>query len=118
VSPGSAANVIVCEDDALNVTVAVPTDQLAEVELFVHEPDTVQFSDPKAMYDVEEMLTLPVTVTVPDVDSRAPPPRVRFPLTVRAFVPFVRLPELMFNVDAVMAEDSVMVPVMVKVAKD
>lgn len=40
---------IVCADDALKATVAVPIDQLADVELSVHEPLAVQVSDPKTM---------------------------------------------------------------------
>jgi len=47
--PGRDANVIVWGDDELKVTVAVPTDQLADVELFAHEPVTVQDSEPKEM---------------------------------------------------------------------
>jgi len=47
--PGSAANVIVCADDALKATVAVPLDQLTDVELFVHEPITVHDSEPKTI---------------------------------------------------------------------
>lgn len=47
--PGRAAKVIVCDTGAVNVTVAVPADQLAEVEAFVHEPATIQDSEPKTM---------------------------------------------------------------------
>src|SRR5439155_23944244 len=47
--PGRDANVNVLGDDELKVIVAVPTDQLADVELFAHEPVTVQDSEPTEM---------------------------------------------------------------------
>lgn len=43
------AKVIVCADEALNVTVPVPGFQDAEVLAFVHDPETVQVSEPRAM---------------------------------------------------------------------
>jgi hypothetical protein len=68
------AKVIVPPVAEVNVTVAVPGFQDAEVELFVHVPAIVHVSDPKAMYELaDEMLTIPLMVTLPDVDVRAPP---------------------------------------------
>ncbi len=91
--PGRAANAIVCAEDALKATVAVPTDQLADVELFVHEPLTVQDSEPKTMYDAVAVIeTLPVMLTAPDVDVSPPPDNVSPAPAVRAFVPLARVP--------------------------
>lgn len=41
------ANVMVCADALLNVTVAVPANQEADVDASVHDPPTVQDSEPK-----------------------------------------------------------------------
>ena len=43
------ANVMVCAEEALNVTVAVPADHATEVDASVQEPLTVHTSEPKAM---------------------------------------------------------------------
>src|SRR5207237_10820937 len=71
--PGRDANVIVWRDDELKVTVAVPTDQLADVELFAHEPVTVQDSEPKEMSEAAaEIALLPGMLTATGVDMRVP----------------------------------------------
>ena len=64
------------------------------------------------------MFTLPVMVTLPEVESRAPPLRVAFPFTVSVFVPFVREPELTVREVAVSWLDWLRVPVTVTVAND
>ncbi len=56
------------------------------------------------------MLTLPVTVPVPDVLVIAPPLSVRLPLTVRANVAFAKVPPETPIVDAVIAPVAVRVP--------
>ena len=72
---------------------AVPTDQLADVELSVHDPLTVQDSDPNETYEAgAEMLTLPVIVTSPDSEVKAPPDIVSPEPTVRELVPLARIP--------------------------
>jgi len=77
----------------VKVTVAVPADQLEEVELFVHDPLTVHVSDPKAMYeDAAETVTLPVMLTTPDTDVSAPPERVSPAFAVKTFAPFASVP--------------------------
>lgn len=90
---GRAAKVIVWANDDVKVTVAVPIDQLADVELFVHEPLTVQDSEPNAMYEAaEEIATFPAIATAPEVDVSAPPDIVRPALAVSPFVPFASVP--------------------------
>jgi hypothetical protein len=112
------AKVIVALTGSLNVAVPDPALQEAEVEAFVQVPLTVHASEPKAMYDAAaETFTLPEIVTAPDVLRRAPPAIVRFPFTVKAFVPFVRDPALRFIVEAVSGDDWEIVPVTVRVAK-
>ena len=104
--PGRAANVIVWSDDELNVTVAVPIAHDADVEAFVQDPEMVHDSEPNAMYDpAADMLTFPVMTTGPEVESSAPPARVRLPLTVNGLVPFVTEPELRLRAEAVSWDD-------------
>jgi len=87
------AKVIVRDEAASNVTLPVPADHDAEVDPFVQLPETVQASEPKAMYEVAaEISTLPVIVTSPDAEVRYPPARVRSPSTVKGLPPFARLP--------------------------
>ena len=77
----------------MKATVAVPIDQLAAVELFVHEPLTVQDSEPKAMYEAAAAIdTLPVMVTPPEVEVSAPPDIVSPAFAVSAFVPLASVP--------------------------
>ena len=77
----------------MKVTVAVPIDQLADVELFVHEPLTVQDSEPNAMYEAaEEIVTFPAIATAPEVEVSAPPDIVRPAFAVSPFVPFASVP--------------------------
>jgi len=65
------ANVMVCDVLAVNVTVPDPADQEAEVDAFVQAPDTVQASEPKAMYEAAaEMSTSPEIATLPDAEVR------------------------------------------------
>jgi len=94
------ANVIDPPVALVNVTVAVPLLHDALVVAFVHVLDTDQDSDPNWMYEEALlMFTVPLTVTLPDVDVRAPPDIVRLaadsvkvpfaktpPLRIRAFV--------------------------------
>lgn len=90
---GSAAKVIDCADDEVKVTVAVPMDQLADVELLVQDPLTVHASDPKEMNEAAaEMVTFPVTATAPDVDVSAPPDIVTPEFAVSGLTPFARVP--------------------------
>lgn len=90
---GSAAKVIDCAEDEVKVTVAVPMDQLADVELLVQDPLTVHVSDPKEMNEAAaEMVTFPVTATAPDVDVSAPPDIVTPEFTVSGLTPFARVP--------------------------
>jgi hypothetical protein len=90
---GRAAKVIVWADDDVKVTVAVPIDQLADVEPFVHEPLTVQDSEPNAMYEAaEEIVTFPMIATAPEVEVSAPPDIVRPAFAVSPFVPFASVP--------------------------
>jgi hypothetical protein len=78
------AKVIVCAELESKVTVPDPATQAAEVELFVQLPKTVQASEPNAMYEeFEETSTSPPIATVPEVETRYPPVRVRLPFTVR-----------------------------------
>lgn len=61
---------------------------------------------------------MPETTALPEVERRAPPLKVRFPFTVRGFVPFVREPELIVREVAVSWLESVNVPVTRSVEKD
>src|SRR5207247_10955650 len=86
--PGRDANVIVWGDDELKVTVAVPTDQLADVELFAHEPVTVQDSEPKEKKEAgAEIGTLPVMLTAAAVEMSAPRDKVTAALAENAYAP-------------------------------
>lgn len=73
------AKVIVPPVALVKVTVPVPFSQpAASVEALVHVPVTVQLSDPKSIAEeAEEMFTLPVMETVPEVEVRSPPDIVR-----------------------------------------
>jgi hypothetical protein len=87
------AKVIVPPVAESNVTVPVPASQIAaSVEALVHVPETVHDSLPKAIADAaDEIFTLPVTVTLPDVLVRSPPDRVRLP-TVNVNVALANVP--------------------------
>ena len=91
--PGRAAKVIVWADDAVKVTVAVPIDQLADVELLVQDPLTVHDSEPNAMYEAAaEIVTFPVMLTAPEVEVSAPPDSVSPAFAVKGFAPFASVP--------------------------
>lgn len=102
----------------MKTTVPVPAAQEALVDAFVQTPVTVHVSDPNAMYEaVDDTLTLPVTIPLPEAEVIAPPLRVTFPFTVRAFVPFASEPEGIVS-DAMVSGDAwVRVPVIVTAAK-
>lgn len=113
------ANVIVWLDPLPNVTVPVPAAQEVEVDASVQEPFMVHASEPNWMNEAAvETFTFPVTVTAPDVLTRAPPLRVRFPFTVSGFVPFVRDPALTARLVAVSCDTWVRVPDTDREAKD
>lgn len=97
---------------ALNRTVAVPADHRADADPLAQDPETVQVSDPKAMYeDTEVIARFPLTVTSPDVLVMAPPDRVTV-LSVMALVPFARVPpETVRTAATDRAEPSEAVPV-------
>src|SRR3990167_1082909 len=105
------ANVIVQPVALSNVTVAEPPFQDADVEEFVHVPETVHAPLPKEMKLVtEEMLTLPVTATVPDVLVRFPPLIVSVVTDVIANVVLANVPlEMMSSLVTVIADASVQV---------
>src|SRR5207249_11604297 len=72
--PGRDANVIVWGDDELKVTVADRTDQLADVELFAHEPVRGQDSEREEMEEAgAEIATLPVLLPALDGEVSAAP---------------------------------------------
>ena len=99
------------------VTVAVPADHEADADWFDHPP-IVQDSEPKEMYeDPLVMDTVPVTVTAPEVERRAPPESRRLPFTLSAYVDFVRIPAASVREVAPSCEACVTVPVIVSVAK-
>jgi hypothetical protein len=95
------ANVIVPPTAESNTMVPVPASQtVASVEAFVHVPETVQVSEPKSMAEAaDEIFTLPVMTTAPDVLVKSPPDKVRAAeLTVN--VPFASVPPLMVSVES------------------
>lgn len=101
-----------------NVTVPVPGFHDALVDAFVQVPETVQVSDPKAMYEAGAvMATFPETVALPEVDVSAPPLRVRLPITVSVFAPFVSTPDARVKDAAVSWDARLNVPVTVIAAK-
>lgn len=106
------ANVIVAATAELRTNMPVPASHpAASVEEFVHVPEANHVSEPKSMADAaDEMLTLPVMVTPPDILVRSPPDIVRTPLTVNICVPFASVPLDMVNVDAVNWLSCVRVP--------
>lgn len=95
----------------LNRTVAVPIDQEADVDALVHAPPMVQVSEPNAMYEeTEEMFTVPLTPTFPEVLVIEPPERTRPPRVI-VLVPLANVPPEAVRVAfAVRAEASVSVP--------
>ncbi len=97
------AKVIVPPVAESNVTVPVPASHpTASVEAFVHVPETVHVSLPKSMADAaDEMLTAPVTVTLPEVLVMSPPLIVKPPFTVRVFVPLASTPPEIVSAEAV-----------------
>jgi len=105
------ANVIVWADAALNRTVPLPGFHDAEVLAFVHDPEIVHVSEPKEMYEVAAVtLTLPEMVTLPEVEVRAPPERVRL-AAERVAVDLANVPpEIVRALDAVRLEPAVIVP--------
>ena len=106
------AKVIVPPVAESNKTEAVPASHTAaSVEALVHVPDTVQLSEPKVIAEAAlEMFTLLVTMTVPDAEVKSPPDMVRMPFTVRALVPFARIPPEVVRAVAVIWLSIVRVP--------
>jgi hypothetical protein len=105
------AKVIVPPVALVKVTVPVPALHEALVEALVHVPATDHDSDPKAMYEAAaDMFTLPEVVTLPEVEVRAPPLRVRATVE-RVVVPFANVPPDTVRVaPTVMFEPIVAVP--------
>ncbi len=87
------ANVIVPPVAESKVTVPVPASHTAaSVDAFVHIPLTVHVSLPKSIAEpTAEMLTAPVTTTLPLVLVRSPPFIVRLP-AVKVVVPLAYVP--------------------------
>ena len=72
-----------------NRTIPEPASHTAEsVDEFVHEPSIIHVSEPKSIAEeADEMLTLPVIETAPDVEVRSPPLIVNEPaVNVRVFL--------------------------------
>ena len=88
------AKVIVLLALESNVIVTVPASQMApSVELLVHDPLTVQLSEPKSIAEAAEvMLTFPPTVTLPETDVRSPPVIVKLLPTDSVKVPLTTRP--------------------------
>ncbi len=97
------ANVIVPPVAESNKMLPVPASQtVPSVLAFVHVSETVHVSLPKSMADaMDEMLTAPVTMTLPEVLVMSPPLIVKPPFTVMVFVPLASTPPETVSADAV-----------------
>ena len=114
--PGRAAKTIVLEAEEAKATDPVPADQLAEVELFVHEPPKDQDAPPKEKYPAALTVMFPVMLLVPDAPERIPPESAARDVAVRSYVSVLRVP-VTVREDAVRLEPRETVPLAVKVAK-